>query len=96
MRFAIDAGIAMQRGLVAEHRFELGRIHRRDRGRRRARSTAESLLQQQRRAERPLHRDLLVEQHAEQHRERLLGEQPVGLGIGGEVQRGRASRCSAR
>ena len=86
MRFAIDAGIAMQRGLVAEDRLELGSgsiaaiavgVEVLD---------AEPLLQQERRTERPLHRDLLVEQHAEQHRERLRGEQLVGLGIGGEVQ----------
>ena len=61
----------MQRGLVAEHRFEVGGIHRRDRGRVEP-FVAEALLQQQRRPERPLHRDLLVEQHAEQDREGLL------------------------
>ncbi len=50
-------------------------------------SDAQPPLEQERRAEGPLHRDLLVEQHPDQHGERLLREQPVGLGVGREVQR---------
>ena len=76
----------MQRGLVAEHRLEVGGIHRRDRGRVEV-LDAEPLLEQERRAERPLHRDLLVEQHPEHQRERLLRrEQAVGLGISREIK----------
>ena len=77
----------MQRGLVPEHRLELGGVHRRDRAGIEL-VHPEPLLQQERRAERPLHRDLLVQQHPDQDRERLPREELIGRRAGGEVQRG--------
>ena len=85
------ARIAVERGLVAEDLFEHGGVHHRDRARVEL-GHPEPLLQQERRPERPLHRDLLVEQHPEQHRERLGGEELVGRGDGGEVQRSRVAQ----
>ena len=74
-------GIAMQRRLLPEHRFDFFGTHRRD-GLRVER--AESFAQRRRPAERPLHRDLLVEQHAHEQREGIGDEQFVGFGITGD------------
>ena len=48
---------------------------------------AQTLLQLQRPEERGRHRHLLVEDEPDQERERLGGDQPVGLRVPGEVQR---------
>ena len=62
-------------------------------------------LRRGRPAERPLHRHLLVEQHADHEGERILDEQPIGLGVAGDgerldgrgiVRRGRRLRRHAR
>ena len=78
----------MQRGLVPEDRLERGRVHLGDRGRV-ERGPPRRSFSSSGRGEGPLHRDLLVEQHADHHRERLGRQEPVRLGVRGEVQRGR-------
>ena len=72
MRVGHRAGEAVDRGLLAEERLEVGlrdlaRFER-----------AEPLLQPQRAEERLLDGDLLVEREADEQRERILREQPVG------------------
>ena len=47
----------------------------------------EPLAQRVRTGERPLHRHLLVEQHPDEQRRAVAVEQPVGLGVAGDVER---------
>ncbi len=49
--------------------------------------TAETVGELLRSRERDLHRHLLVEQHADEKRQRVLGQQCVGVGISDQVQR---------
>ncbi len=75
------AGEAVDRGLLAEERLEVGlrdllRIER-----------PEPLLQPQRAEERLLHGDLLVEREADEERERIVREQPACLFVVGEPER---------
>ena len=67
------AGVAVDRGLLAEHRLELG-------GRQGVGvEFAEPLLQRQRAEEGMLHGDLLVEREAHQQRQRVGGDEGVGF-----------------
>ena len=77
------AGEAVDRGLLAEHALELGRVGRRDPPRV---ERAEPPLQLERPRERLLHRDLLVEREADQQRDGVAGEQRVRLVVGREVE----------
>ena len=77
----------MDAGAFAEDRVELGRIHRRDPARV---EVAEPPLELERSGESRLHRHLLVEAEADQERERISGEERVGLVVAREVDaRGR-------
>ena len=71
---------------LAAHGDEVLDVHRRDR---RGVEVAEAPAQRRRPGERPLHRHLLVEQHADQQRGAVRVEQPVGLGVAGDVERAR-------
>ena len=74
---------------LAEDRVELARVHGRDPCRV---EVPQAPLEIGRAAERLLDRDLLVEREAHQQRERVLGEEAVGVGIAGERQRGGRAR----
>ena len=73
----------MQRRSLPEDVGQRLRIHLGDAARI---QVAESALQLQRSAERLLHGHLLVEREADQQRQRIGGEQPVGLVVAGEVE----------
>ena len=79
----------MHRGSLGAQRDEGVRIVRGDgRGIETATGCGQSLGDLMRSREGGLERDLLVEQHAHQQRERVAGEQFVGGGIAGDVNRG--------
>ena len=85
---------AMDRRLLAAHGDEVVHVHRRDPA---GVEVAEAPPQRRRAGERPLHRHLLVEQHADQQRRAVAVEQPVGIGVPGDVQRpGRGSAVGHR
>ena len=75
---------AVDRRLLAEDLQEPVRVGARDLA---GVEAAQPLLQLQRAEERRRHRHLLVEHEPDQERERLRGDQRVGLGVPGEVQR---------
>ena len=80
----------MERRPLAEGAVELAGVHARDRA---GVESADAPLELERPREGLLHRDLLVEDEADEERERLLGEERVGLVVAGEVEPG---RCSGR
>ncbi len=86
----------MQRRLLAEGLLELVEV---ELGDRRGVERLDPLGEAQRSLEGQLDRDLLIEEHADQQRERLVGEQPVGRLVAGDVQGGQwitTSQGSAR
>ena len=76
----------MERRPLPECAVELAGVHARDRARV---EIADPPLQLERPREGLLHGDLLVEDEADEERERLLGEERVGLVVAGEVEPGR-------
>ncbi len=77
------AGEPVDGGRLAEERLELARVGRGDRA---GVERAESALELQRAGERRLHGYLLVEREPDQQRERILGDELVGLVVAREVQ----------
>ena len=76
-------GEPVQRRALAEHGGELLGVARRDA---RAVEVSQARAQDERPRERLLDGDLLVEREADEERERVGGDQPVGLVVAGEGQ----------
>jgi hypothetical protein len=74
---------------LAEDPVELARVHARDLG---SAEKAKAPLELERARERFLHRNLLVENEPDQERERVFGEEGVGLVVAREMEPVRPGR----